>query len=291
MGPSNNGQANEIVAPSELHHPDDTGPGLRDKNGTHRGATFPVFHRASLRYFTLGLLALLLVMAGIAIANRPTGLTSHTSQLVPTTSATSSMVSVVARAVHATVPVYATPLSKVPFATLRNPNSDGGPLVFLVADLTKQPDWLRVYLPMRPDGSEGWIRGGSVQLAQDEYSVLANEASHRLTVFKNGKTILTAPVGVGRSVLPTPTGTYYLVELLQQPNPNGEYGPYAFGLSAFSNVLQTFGGGPGQIGLHGTNAPSSVGSNVSHGCLRVSNEVITRLAQLLPLGTPIRIVL
>jgi lipoprotein-anchoring transpeptidase ErfK/SrfK len=211
--------------------------------------------------------------------------------LVPTTSATSSMVSVVARAVHATVPVYATPLSKVPFATLRNPNSDGGPLVFLVADLTKQPDWLRVYLPMRPDGSEGWIRGGSVQLAQDEYSVLANEASHRLTVFKNGKTILTAPVGVGRSVLPTPTGTYYLVELLQQPNPNGEYGPYAFGLSAFSNVLQTFGGGPGQIGLHGTNAPSSVGSNVSHGCLRVSNEVITRLAQLLPLGTPIRIVL
>ena len=67
-------------------------------------------------------------------------------------------------------------------------------------------------------------------------------SSHKLTVFAGLRTILTAPVGVGRSVLPTPNGTYYIVELLKQPDPYGAYGPYAFGLSAFSNVLYNFGG-------------------------------------------------
>jgi lipoprotein-anchoring transpeptidase ErfK/SrfK len=258
---------------------------------TNRELKFRMLRRASSRYFIVGLLALLVVIAVIAVANRPTGLTNHSSPVVSTTSATPSVVSVVAHALRPTVPVYATPSSKVPFVTLHNPNADGGPLVFLVAELPQQSNWVRVYLPIRPNGSEGWIHGSSVQLAQDAYSVIANEATHRLTVLKNDKTILTAPVGVGRSVLPTPTGIYYLAELLQQPNPNGPYGPYAFGLSAFSNVLQSFGGGPGQIGLHGTDVPNSVGSNVSHGCLRVSNAVITKLAHLLPLGTPIRIVL
>jgi lipoprotein-anchoring transpeptidase ErfK/SrfK len=69
----------------------------------------------------------------------------------------------------------------------------------------------------------------------------------------------------------------------------GAYGPYAFGLSAHSNVLYSFGGGPGQIGLHGTNNPASLGTNASHGCIRISNAGITKLARLLPLGTPVTI--
>ena len=87
----------------------------------------------------------------------------------------------------------------------------------------------------------------------------------------------------------TPTGTYFVVELLQQASPSGVYGPYAFGLSAFSNVFYSFGGGPGQIGLHGTNEPERLGTDVSHGCIRISNAGITRLARILPLGTPVKI--
>ena len=87
--------------------------------------------------------------------------------------------------------------------------------------------------------------------------------------------------------MPTPTGTFYITELLKQSNAQGAYGPYAFGLSAFSNVLQSFGGGPGQIGLHGTNEPGVLGTSASHGCIRVSNTIIVRLAGLLPLGTPV----
>jgi lipoprotein-anchoring transpeptidase ErfK/SrfK len=98
------------------------------------------------------------------------------------------------------------------------------------------------------------------------------------------------PVGVGRrAVTPTPFGLYYVTELLKQSDPAGPYGPYAFGLSAHSDVLHEFAGGNGEIGIHGTNDPSAVGTNVSHGCIRVYNSVISRLAHELPLGTPVRI--
>jgi lipoprotein-anchoring transpeptidase ErfK/SrfK len=54
-------------------------------------------------------------------------------------------------------------------------------------------------------------------------------------------------------------------------------------------VLSSFGGGPGQIGLHGTDDAASIGQSASHGCIRLSNDEITELATLLPLGTPITI--
>jgi lipoprotein-anchoring transpeptidase ErfK/SrfK len=84
---------------------------------------------------------------------------------------------------------------------------------------------------------------------------------------------------------------FYIKELLQPPNPNGPYGPYAYGLSGFTTVkeLANFEGGEGTIGIHGTNDPSSIGTSVSHGCVRMRNEDITKLAKVLPLGTPVDI--
>ncbi len=82
---------------------------------------------------------------------------------------------------------------------------------------------------------------------------------------------------------------FYLTELLSQPDLDGGYGPFAVGLSAFSPTLSGFAGGPGQLGLHGTDQPHLVGTDVSHGCLRVTNPVIVHLAHVLPLGTPVEI--
>jgi L,D-transpeptidase catalytic domain len=93
--------------------------------------------------------------------------------------------------------------------------------------------------------------------------------------------------GGRRGGLLAPTGTYFTVELLKQSDPRGPSGPYAFGLSACSNVLYSFGGGAGAIGLHGTDEPGKLGTDVSHGCIRVSDSVITRLAGVLPLETPV----
>jgi len=97
------------------------------------------------------------------------------------------------------------------------------------------------------------------------------------------------PVAVGTRSTPTPRGLYYIVELLQPSNSNGSYGPFSFGLSAHSNVLKRFAGGDGRVGLHGTNQPGLIGSDVSHGCIRLRNRAVRRLAKLLPLGTPVYI--
>jgi len=201
------------------------------------------------------------------------------------TTAITSKPSVVAGARYGTVAVYRSPSAKRPFLTLRNPNLDGAHLVFLVKH--RGSGWEQVYLPTRPNGATGWIKDRSVDLSLDPYRVTVSLGAHMLTVTKLGQIVLRTPAGVGRSVLPTPKGTYFVAELLKQPNASGPYGPFAFGLSAHSNVLQSFGGGPGQIGIHGTNEPAALGTDVSHGCVRISNASITWLARMLPLGTPV----
>jgi lipoprotein-anchoring transpeptidase ErfK/SrfK len=185
------------------------------------------------------------------------------------------------------IAVYERPGAKHPFLRFSNRNSDGAPQTFLVRGELK--GWIQIYLPIRPNGSKGWVRARQIRLARDDYYVRIQLRRHRITVWRSGRVIFQQPVGVGRAVLPTPKGLYYIVEVLKQPEPTGPYGPYAFGLSGFSNVLYSFGGGPGQIGLHGTDDPSGLGHDVSHGCLRMRNSGITKLAHLLPLGTPIRI--
>ena len=171
--------------------------------------------------------------------------------------------------------------------TLYSPNAEGAPLTFLVKK--RVGGWDQVYLPVRPNESTGWIREESVDLALDPYRVEVSLGRHRVTVWKYGRVIHSEPAGVGRTVLPTPKGLYYLVVLLKQAKPSGLYGPYAFGTSAFSNRLYHFGAGPGQIGFHGTDNPGALGTNVSHGCIRISNGAITALAKVLPLGVPVEI--
>jgi lipoprotein-anchoring transpeptidase ErfK/SrfK len=161
------------------------------------------------------------------------------------------------------------------------------PLVFLVEEV--RGAWVHAYLPTRPNRSTGWLRRADVRLATTEYRIRVQLRRHRLTLFSGARAILSAPIAKGRAVSPTPTGRYYVTDLLRPPDPNGFYGPYALGLSAHSPVYTSFAGGDGQVGLHGTDRRSVLGRDVSHGCIRVANAVITRLARLVPLGTPIEI--
>lgn len=195
--------------------------------------------------------------------------------------------SIVATAVARSVPIYRSPHARGPFLRLANPTAVREPLTFLVRE--RRTGWERVYLPVRPDGSTGWVRDRYLRLAWNPYSLRVRLHAHRLVLMKRAHVVARFPAAVGRSVLPTPRGRYYIVELLRQPDPNGPYGPFAFGLSAFSHVLYSFGGGPGQIGIHGTNEKDSIGRSASHGCIRVPNAVIVRLAHTLPLGTPVTI--
>jgi hypothetical protein len=161
------------------------------------------------------------------------------------------------------------------------------PLVLLVRE--RRRGWLRVLLPVRPNGAQGWVRARDVALRANPYELTVALRAHRLVVRRAGRVVLRAPIGVGRAATPTPRGLAYVTELLRQPDSRGLYGPWAFGLSVYSPVLTSFGGGPGQVGIHGTNEPAGIGRDVSHGCIRLRNAAIERLARVLPLGTPVRI--
>lgn len=166
-----------------------------------------------------------------------------------------------------------------------NPVESGAPLVFLVE--ASEGDWLRVKLPMRPNGSVGWVEASTVTIATLNYSLEVSTAERTVTLLQDNSPVQTFAAAVGTGDTPTPVGSYYLTELLAPTNHG--YGPYAYGISAFSDVLNSFGGGPGQIGMHGTDDSGSIGEAASHGCIRLSNDDITYLAGLLPLGTPITI--
>jgi lipoprotein-anchoring transpeptidase ErfK/SrfK len=197
--------------------------------------------------------------------------------------------SLVAEALIAKVAVFAQPDDSQPAKrTLANPTESGAPLVFLVEQA--MPGWFQVDLPVRPNGSTGWVRAAEVNVVPIDYRIKVELRRYRITVWRGDKVILSEPVGLGTQSTPTPGGKYYLKELLKPPNPNGPYGPYAYGLSGFSNVLTSFAGGDGVVGIHGTNDPSALGRSVSHGCIRMSNAGISTLAKMLPLGTPVEIV-
>jgi lipoprotein-anchoring transpeptidase ErfK/SrfK len=195
--------------------------------------------------------------------------------------------SLVATAKGSGVAIYHRRGAAHPYTRLASPNLDGASQVFLVRSIAG--GWARVLLPTRPNGSSGWIHLSSVRLTGHSYRVLIDLRVHRLTAWNGRRTVIRTPVGVGRAVTPTPSGQYYITELLKQPDSTGTYGPWAFGLSAHSNVLHEFAGRDGVLGIHGTDFPQGVGTNVSHGCIRLSNAAITKLARVLPIGTPVRI--
>jgi lipoprotein-anchoring transpeptidase ErfK/SrfK len=195
---------------------------------------------------------------------------------------------VVATAVVDVVEVRGRPDAAEPTErTLDRRDETSGQLVFVVD--AQQGEWLQVLLPVRPNGSTGWIRASDVSLATNPFAVRVSLSDHELTVTDGTREVLRTAVGVGTTDTPTPGGRYYLKELLQPPTPDGPYGPYAYGLSGFSNVLTDFAGGEGVIGIHGTDAPDLVGTDVSNGCLRLANDVVVRLVEEigLPLGTPV----
>jgi lipoprotein-anchoring transpeptidase ErfK/SrfK len=174
-------------------------------------------------------------------------------------------------------------------ATFHRTNAEGAPQVFDIQGSVRDPAgdvWYRALLPMRPNGTSGYVAAGSVQLVQTRYRLEVDRPRLRLTVWEGCVAVMRFPIGLGKESTPTPNGRYYIIALLKPPLAGSVYGTYAYGLSAFSDVLTNWKGG-GIIGLHGTNDPSSIGNRKSHGCIRLYNRDIEKLVPILPLGTPV----
>lgn len=148
--------------------------------------------------------------------------------------------------------------------------------------------WVLAQVPALPNNRRGWLPRDAIggYVAVDTYLVVDLER-FRATLFKEGREIFTAEVGVGKPQWPTPTGNFYIRNVLTRFR-SPFYGPAAFGTSARSAVLTDWPAG-GFVGIHGTNEPQLLPGRVSHGCIRMRNADILRLARLMPVGTPLTI--
>ncbi|HET9731233.1 MAG TPA: L,D-transpeptidase [Acidimicrobiales bacterium] len=192
-----------------------------------------------------------------------------------------------AYATQPSVAIFPSADADQPTTTLSNPNSLGAPLVFLVVGAG--PVRSRVMLPERPNGATGWVANSDLRFYQDDWKVVVSLSRRVLTVLDAGRVVETDTVTVGSAASPTPTGSFYVTELVSSTDPGGPYGPYAFGLSDFSDTYTEFAGGPGQVAIHGTDRPDLLGQAASDGCVRLPDATVSALARVLPVGTPVDI--
>jgi hypothetical protein len=149
--------------------------------------------------------------------------------------------------------------------------------------------WVEVRLPMRPANHTGWVPRESLgRLRTVETALNIRRRRFRATLYRSGRAVWRARVGVGKTRWPTPRGRFYIRERMVPTDPTGIYGVFAFGTSAYSPTLTDWPGG-GIVGIHGTNQPGLIPGRISHGCVRVRNRKIARLQRLMPLGTPVRV--
>jgi lipoprotein-anchoring transpeptidase ErfK/SrfK len=157
------------------------------------------------------------------------------------------------------------------------------------ANSRKRGSWLRVRLPGRPNSHKGWISTNRTRLTSTSWRVLVDLSTRRLTAFRGDRARRHFRAIVGKPSTPTPRGSFFIEEALAL-SPYETGGPFALATSARSNVFQEFEGGPGQIGIHGTNnLTGALGTAASHGCIRLGTRAITWLARRIGAGTPLTI--
>jgi hypothetical protein len=178
-----------------------------------------------------------------------------------------------------------------PVGRLRFLTVDGQAEIYVAlasARLRNGESWIQIEVPGRPNGRTGWVpRDALESLHSVDGYLLVDRASLRATLFRDGRAIFSAPIGVGKASTVTPPGRFYVLEKLITLNAPA-YGPYALGTSAYAPTLSEWPGG-GVVGIHGTDEPQLIPGRPSHGCIRLRNADITRLWHLIAVGTPIEI--
>ena len=200
---------------------------------------------------------------------------------------------------HWAYPDTAATVRATPAATARRVGrlhyltEDGQAEVYAALSKTYVPatrvTWIKVSLAKRPNGITGWVplrALGKLHTTRDR--LVVDRQRLRATLSRDGRTIWSARVGVGRQGLQTPAGQFYVREKLRSIGGRA-YGPFAIGTSAYAPTLSDWPGG-GVIGIHGTDEPGLIPGRVSHGCVRLRNADVTKLWHLIRVGTPIDVI-
>lgn len=183
------------------------------------------------------------------------------------------------RVVHPrrTLAVYAKP-GRRPFAKITRTQMNDTWLPVI----DQRGRWTRVLLPSRPNGSTGWLRTARLQERHTPYVIRVHVGSRRLDLVRDGDPLGSWSVAVGAPETPTPVGRTFLLGSIVDAGQS--YSPLILPLGAHSDTLDSYGGGPGTVALHGWPDASVFGQAVSHGCIRVPADALDQLRQV-PLGT------
>ena len=171
-----------------------------------------------------------------------------------------------------------------------NPHQFGDPLTLMVTEGERGDDWLKIQIPMRPNGREGWIPVEDYTITSTRTWARVDLPTTSVKVYEGSELIAETQAAIGTGSTPTPLGTFYVTSKRLNPPEEWFLGTYAIVLSGFSEALETFSGGLPVIAIHGTHDPDrELGRAVSHGCVRVPDDVIQFIAEHVPLGAPIHI--
>lgn len=227
----------------------------------------------------------LIWVGGASAASAPTG---------PVPAEPTPRLAWVARVVSPTATAYAAPRrgsavkkvlrSLAPFAH--------GPTQLLVTRtaVVHGERWIEVLLPVRPNGTRGWIRADNTVMSTTRLRIVIDLSDNRLTLYRANRVVLRAGVVIGKAGTPTPRGPMFAIaEVISTNNPQGFLGPTVMPLTGYSETLNEFAGGNGRVAMHGTSEPNLIGTSASHGCVRMSNTNILRMARLVRAGTPVAI--
>jgi lipoprotein-anchoring transpeptidase ErfK/SrfK len=166
---------------------------------------------------------------------------------------------------------------------------DYRPQVFFAVRATTGSDgepWYRISIPMRPNGTYGWIPAKTVKLSPTHSQIVINLNSRTIDIYRFNKHKWHGKVAIGAPGRETPAGHYFVASRFV-PYHDTFLGVFAEETSAYSKLTEWPGGGV--VGIHGTSLPQLLGQAVSHGCVRVANTTARHLKSLAPLGTPILI--
>lgn len=167
-------------------------------------------------------------------------------------------------------------------------NQNDYPTLVLVGRVkeTGGTTWYLVYVAMRPNGSKGWVKEGSLAFFTTSAKIVIDLSERKLRTYRRGELKGEYSVAVGRPGLETPTGFFFVNQKLRPPRPGGPYGALAIGISAFQPKLPGWEQG-GPVAIHGTNEPWLIGKAVSHGCVRMRDKDVLAVNKVVPAGSPV----
>ena len=119
-------------------------------------------------------------------------------------------------------------------------------------------------------------------------TVLVSLVDRKLAVIEDGVVVATFQVTVGADVTPSPTGEFKVVSRVENPT---YYHPGIVIPAGKNNPVGTRWLGLSQkgYGIHGTNAPGSIGHAASHGCIRLRNSDVEKLFTMVQVGDTVQI--